>query len=304
MAFGLDVILNKRRREVWKRAFRMWQKRPHEVAPIDATEKECASCGTKFQGNYCPRCGQVASVGRFSFKKAFLLFLDVWGIGNRGMFRSIRDLMLRPGYMIRDYVSGHQSAYFPPFKMFFLLTTFSLLLSHGIDLGIKSQQPQPNPTETVVEDDSPTIRVDGEKIHDSRTRNIQQFFLHVEQIRKKYPAVFGFLALLFMATPLYLFMRRSPAIPDLRYSEHIVALVYTSNMYSIYTMIGSVMPFSSLASAVDLLALVMIFVSLHQFSGFTKRKLLLYFLLTILISLAILVAIIFAVIYLIGTYNP
>jgi hypothetical protein len=49
-------------------------------------------------------------VGRFSFKKAALLFLDVWGVGNRSMFRSIRDLMLRPGFVIRDYLSGMQSA--------------------------------------------------------------------------------------------------------------------------------------------------------------------------------------------------
>ena len=53
---------------------------------------------------------------------AFLNFLDVWGLGNRGMFRTIRDLVLRPGYMIRDYLKGMQMAYFPPFNMFFLLT--------------------------------------------------------------------------------------------------------------------------------------------------------------------------------------
>ena len=50
-------------------------------------------------------------MGRFSFKKALLLFLDVWGIGNRSMFRSLRDLMFRPGYMIRGYLRGMQSAY-------------------------------------------------------------------------------------------------------------------------------------------------------------------------------------------------
>ena len=62
------------------------------------------------------------------------MFLDVWGLGNRGMFRTIRDLILRPGYMIRDYLQGMQMAYFPPFKMFFLLITLALLVQSGMNI--------------------------------------------------------------------------------------------------------------------------------------------------------------------------
>ena len=76
------------------RRFREWEQQPHEVAPLSENEHECATCGTHFEGNYCPRCGQSAKIGRYSFKKALLLFLDVWGVGNRGMFRSLRDLIL------------------------------------------------------------------------------------------------------------------------------------------------------------------------------------------------------------------
>ena len=67
-------------------------------------------------------------------ENALLLFLDVWGMGNRGMFRTLRDLVLRPGYMIRDYISGMQMAYFPPFKLLFLLTAFTLVVQSGINL--------------------------------------------------------------------------------------------------------------------------------------------------------------------------
>jgi hypothetical protein len=49
-------------------------------------------------------CVQSARIGRYSFKNALLLFLDVWGMGNRGMFRTLRDLILRHGYLIRDYI--------------------------------------------------------------------------------------------------------------------------------------------------------------------------------------------------------
>ena len=116
------------------RRFREWQQQPHQVAPLSQEAHDCPTCGTHFEGNYCPRCGQSARIGRYSFKKAFLLFLDVWGLGNRGMFRTLRDLILRPGYMIRDYLQGMQMAYFPPFKMLFLLTALSLLVGTGLNI--------------------------------------------------------------------------------------------------------------------------------------------------------------------------
>ena len=126
--------------------FQDWKLQPHQVAPLSEQQHECATCGTHYEGNYCPRCGQSAKIGRYSFKNAFLLYLDVWGLGNRGMFRSIRDLLLRPGYMIRDYLRGMQMAYFPPFKMFFLLTALSLLVNTGFNIqGINRMEQQKGP---------------------------------------------------------------------------------------------------------------------------------------------------------------
>jgi len=119
--------------------FRQWQQTPHMVAPMADMEHDCFTCGTHFTGNYCPRCGQSVRIGRFSFKSALLLYVDVWGLGNRGMFRNIRDLILRPGYMIRDYLSGMQMAYFPPFKMFFLLATLSFLIGSGLNIKFENK---------------------------------------------------------------------------------------------------------------------------------------------------------------------
>ena len=91
--------------EKWN-SFCEWQQRPYQVAQKSEEYHCCRTCGEEFQGNYCPRCGQSAKIRRYSFKAALLLFLDVWGMGNRGMFRTLRDLILRPGYLIRDYISG------------------------------------------------------------------------------------------------------------------------------------------------------------------------------------------------------
>ena len=131
--------------------YREWKQHPHQVAPLSEEQHECGTCGTHYAGNYCPRCGQSARIGRYSFKNAFLLYLDVWGLGNRGMFRSIRDLLLRPGYMIRDYLRGMQMAYFPPFKMFFLLSALSLLIDSGLNIqGINRIEQQKKESEEIV----------------------------------------------------------------------------------------------------------------------------------------------------------
>lgn len=280
----MKLLLDKQKRTVWYRAFRIWQHRPHVVAPLSETKHVCASCGTSFQGNYCPRCGQVANVGRFSFKKAFLNFIDVWGIGNRGMFRSIRDLILRPGYMIRDYLSGMQSAYFPPFKMFFLLAALSLVVDQGFSLNLEeeTQDMEAYNTEQVSDQKASGQRVNGEATDAPIAMSGLKVMKMMNVLRKKNPAVFSLLTLAFFSLPLYIFFRKSPNIPDLKYPEFLVALVYTSNTYSIYSIVGRLLS----SELIKLLAVIMIFVALKQFSGFTKHRVLGYIILAFIFALA------------------
>ena len=296
---AIEYINNKQKRAVWLRAFHIWQRRPHELAPLSEESRTCSSCGTVYQGNFCPRCGQSARVGRFSFKKAALLFLDVWGMGNRSMFRSIRDLMLRPGFMIRDYLSGMQSAYFPPFKMFFLLAAFSLVVEHGFNFGldVKDVQDEAPKTEQTAMENTKIARHDltvhpGDKEEDIKWKAVGnaslRFVKVMDALREKNPAVFSLLSLVLFSVPLFFFLRSSPTIPDLRYSEFIVALVYTSNMYSIYSIAGNLLD----SSILKIIAVLMIFVALKQFSGFSKLRVLRYIVLTTLISIFVMVLIV------------
>ena len=262
----LTYLTNKEKRAAWLRAFRMWQRRPYEVAPLKNERHVCSSCKTEFTGNYCPRCGQAAEVGRFSFKKALMLFLDVWAIGNRSMLRSLRDLMLRPGYMIRDYLSGMRSAYFPPFKMFFLLAAFSLIVEYGFDLGLSddkktttTEQTAAVPADSLKESTAQakqttavpadSLKKDsvrqpskaekvadklleiGEKFEEASkdskkmdTPIVNALVYTIKALNKlwdKNPAVFALLMLMLFSLPLYLFLRHSPNVPDLRYSEFV-----------------------------------------------------------------------------------
>jgi hypothetical protein len=249
----------------------------------------CCTCGHEYQGNYCPCCGQSARIGRYSFKNAVLLFLDVWGMGNRGMFRTLRDLILRPGYLIRDYISGMQMAYFPPFKLLFLLTALLLIVDSGVNLKGKNYFANFH-EKTVNMDNAHT-----EKSKKKETTRMEQwgktadlFIVKVREFREDKPAFFWLSLLFVLSLPLYLFFRKSPNIPDLRYSELLIALVYTWVMQDIYEIVLTF--FGVYEGNVSEVVYLLSIIPLKQLSGFKWWRTSLYVILSYLAALAILLA--------------
>ena len=303
--------------------FKEWQLQPHQVAPLVNEPHECATCGTHYEGNYCPRCGQSAKIGRYSFKKAFLLFLDVWGLGNRGMFRTIRDLILRPGYMIRDYLQGMQMAYFPPFKMFFLLVALSLVVETGLNVKmenrLESSQEQfaRGMDNAFAEKDSMSVivaengvKTEGEPsiVDKGKAENtegysksedsVQDFLSHeVNDWMVKHISIVTIVFLLLFSGPLYLFFRKSPAYPDIRFSEFFVAMVYSMNMINIFSIVTD---FLCLNVFLDFFYLFLIVIPIKQLSGFSYWRTLLHFLLALILFFLVVLLVIFIIVVVIS----
>ena len=89
----------------------------------------CLNCQNEFQGDYCPHCGQSAATRRFTIKNAFSSTLEVWGMGNRSLPRTLWHLFRRPGIMIGEYIDGKRIPFFPPVKMLFVLCIFFAVVS-------------------------------------------------------------------------------------------------------------------------------------------------------------------------------
>ncbi|MBR2114581.1 MAG: DUF3667 domain-containing protein [Prevotella sp.] len=274
--------------EKWKE-FCEWQQRPTQPIKKSAEHHCCNTCGEEYQGNYCPQCGQSARIGRYSFKNALLLFLDVWGMGNRGMFRTLRDLILRPGYLIRDYISGMQMAYFPPFKLLFLLTALLLIVDSGVNL--KGE----NNLATYHEK---TVNIDNARTEKSKkeettrmerwNRAADMYIVKAREFRESNPAFFWVVLLFVLSLPLYLFFRKCPNIPDLRFSELLIAMVYTWGMHDIYEIVLTF--FGVYESTVDDASLLLSIIPLKQLSGFKWWRTCLYLILSYLAALFILFA--------------
>ena len=272
---------------------------------------QCATCGTRYEGNYCPRCGQSAQIGHYSFKKAFLLFLDVWGLGNRSMFRTLRDLLLRPGYMIRDYLQGMQMAYFPPFKMFFLLIALSLLVSTGFNIRMEDRLEQSQELFSAGLDDafaeqekgnSDTIKKmnaeekEKEKQREEINKKIEEdsklYSNKAYEWTMKHISLVTIVFLLLFSVPLYLFFRKGPACPNITYSEFFVAVVYSMNMVEIVSIISN---FLCLSFYLEMFYYLLIVIPVKQLTGYSYWSTLLRFLLALFVFLIVLFLSIFVI---------
>ena len=308
--------------------FRAWRERPREVAPMSTEEHECLNCQEHYTGNYCPRCGQAANTDRFSMKVAAENFAEAYGMGERGMFRTIRDLILRPGHLILDYLRGKRASYFAPFKMYFLLAAVSLLVTHGLNItGHALHDDSPSATEGMrqehdngrtsnttgaLEDNSPTkvqgVTIDEEGVHSSFDKNyptesriysiIYNTLDKIERFEQKYPSINILLLLMLISGILYLFFRHSPNIPDLRYPELFISLVYIANMYIVYSIVFDFFNLSKLST----LSLLLTIIPLKQMSGFSWWRTILKTIVAFTIMLALFVVLIVLAVLGIGTF--
>ncbi len=92
----------------------------------------CLNCGNQFEGNFCPVCGQAASTKRFTLglivKKCFEAF-DF----EHGMLLVIKELTIRPGTIIRQYIAGRRKPLYDPLRYLFWTTALMTLLNVLID---------------------------------------------------------------------------------------------------------------------------------------------------------------------------
>ena len=286
--------------------FRAWRERPREVAPMSNEEHECLNCHDHYTGRFCPRCGQAATTSRFSMKVAAENFAEAYGMGERGMFRTILELILRPGYLILDYLRGMRVSYYAPFKMFFLLFAISTLVTHG--LNIKGQALYDD-SETSVQnlekeideksgstEEQDVLEIEGEtfKFSDRTKAIVYKIFDRMERFEKRFPSINTLILLMIVSGFLYLFFRHCPKIPDLRYPEFFMALLYIANMYTVYSIVFDFFCLSKLSSYSIFLTLI----PLKQMSGYSwlrttmktvAASLIMFGLLVLLITLGILV---------------
>ena len=104
--------MNKEQIRAYYQRFREWQQAaPHYVNRHEGVVQRCHNCGTEFAGNFCPICGQRAEVGRVGWSSIRENVALLWGLDSRSLTYTLVQLMGRPGYLVREYISGHRQMF-------------------------------------------------------------------------------------------------------------------------------------------------------------------------------------------------
>ncbi len=123
-------------RQLWAR-FRAWQKDPVCFKIRSAGRHRCANCGNEFEGNYCPVCRQDAGDGRITWRWVYECVMTIWGMDSRSLPHTLLQLLLRPGYLIGDYISGRRQVSYTPVNMLFIVALVYVVVKQLSGIAIE-----------------------------------------------------------------------------------------------------------------------------------------------------------------------
>jgi hypothetical protein len=179
------------------------------------SNNQCRNCGKEFaEGhNFCAYCGQKVVAIELSVRE---ILWDFWFNSIRPVLKLVRVLLVRPGYVARDYVEGKRKRVLGPYAFLFLivgLASAAIALSgfrvlHGKDLELGANSPNSGALNPVA------------------LAAVADFFQrHIN-------------AVILLDTPLLAaFCRLLFRKEGLRFAEYLVLASYTSGMRSLFTTI-------------------------------------------------------------------
>ncbi|WP_297695421.1 DUF3667 domain-containing protein [uncultured Eudoraea sp.] len=94
---------------------------------MTSESKYCRNCGAQVTNKYCENCGQRTSVYKVSFKETINDFIDAAFSLNAPLFITLKQLVVNPGIVLREYLEGKRKKYYKPVA-FFILTTVAYLV--------------------------------------------------------------------------------------------------------------------------------------------------------------------------------
>ena len=83
----------------------------------------CSNCNAlaRTDDKYCSKCGQEIHVHRFTLGHIFHEFFHAFTHADKGIFYLLKELLVKPGTVAREYIGGKRKKYFNPFTFFLIL---------------------------------------------------------------------------------------------------------------------------------------------------------------------------------------
>jgi hypothetical protein len=139
----------------------------------------CANCGQPLAGEYCAACGQrhephVHTVSHFAAEA----FESISHADSR-LWRTLLYLLIRPGFLTREFFAGRRVRYLPPFRLYLVISVlFFLVVGFGGKPSDEVEIDKPQTAEEVaavnaVAEQFATTKLGGMSDAD-RTRVVEQ----------------------------------------------------------------------------------------------------------------------------------
>ena len=138
-------------------------KRKHADIPVGTP---CANCETPLQGTYCYNCGQLAEdFHRNSWHLLVEAVESLLHLDGR-LFKTLPNLIRRPGQLTRDYLHGKRAWQVQPFRMFLVILLIVLFVGHLATKSAehKSEAEDGHSTNTVAGSSNAEAAAEMEKV--------------------------------------------------------------------------------------------------------------------------------------------
>jgi hypothetical protein len=115
--------------------------------PQSNSVRLCKSCGFSGKENYCARCGQVYQTKRITLQGLLHDVFHFFTHLDKGFGYTLKQLIVAPGHMQREYIGGERSKHQKPFSMFFICVTIAALSRYWVYSALLKYYHSGNPSE-------------------------------------------------------------------------------------------------------------------------------------------------------------
>lgn len=115
------------------------------------TSTACKNCGSHLTGKFCQNCGQKVGIHRITFTHFLHDFFHAVTHADKGFLFLVKELIVRPGFVAREYLDGKRKKYFNPLTFFVICSAIWALAvskSHYFE-SMYSSQPRGSGSSTM-----------------------------------------------------------------------------------------------------------------------------------------------------------